>query len=697
MRAGKLPTAAVVRLLEAMRTHCYLLQTIACLLAALLLAGCASSGPRTRYLEEIEPGSLTNLIAYRGGTNLEIRYPFHGRDAYAVANWPAETGGDSDFQYRYAVLGFDKQPRATRKSVVKKGNRLTIRDAKQWQMLVDGVFDGLMPKDAGHGVLVLVQGQEIALYRDLAGAPRVVRLEQKPADILIAHAFGQADFSREAIALLDKSANRLDPSQTQFLFVTQRDTAFVLVDLHERLIVFLSYPIDPDTQPSGLPGWFTLRALNSVVIRGFIVGTIKNPCTMISRGLWHIGTSGVRALDLASAGETGPPPPLYTGPGMDLAAWEKHLDKMLEDRRYRGRVDFLIDGEQFFPALIKSVENAARSVDILVYIFGSDDYAVTIADVLKHRSKAARVRVLLDEMGSMFGDGDLPPQSAVPPGFKHPGDIKSYLKSGSQVEVRTSANPWLTFDHRKCIIIDGKQAYVGGMNIGWKYRYEWHDLMVRLTGPVVGRLEKDYGEAWAHAGILGDLAYAWVCLFGRTHPRQNEIADGIEIRPLRTATWETEIYRAQLEAIRQAKGYIYIENAYFTDDAILRELIRARWRGVDVRVVLPAKNDSGVMQTSNLIMANEMVSHGIRVYAYPGMTHVKAAIYDGWACLGSANMDKMSLRVSQELDVAFSDSTTVNRLKKDLFEADFRRAREIHEPVPMSWMDSFVKAFADQF
>ena len=152
----------------------------------------------------------------------------------------------------------------------------------------------------------------------------------------------------------------------------------------------------------------------------------------------------------------------------------------------------------------------------------------------------------------------------------------------------------------------------------------------------------------------------------------------------------------KLEAIRQAKGYIYIENAYFSDGAILRELIRARQRGVDVRVVLPARNDSGVMQTRNLIMANEMVRHGIRVYAYPGMTHVKAAIYDGWACLGSANLDKLSLRVSQELDVAFSDPAAVNRLKRDLFETDFNRAREIKDPAPVNWLDSFVKAFADQ-
>ncbi len=681
-----------------MRTDIIWIRTFGSLLVVLLLAGCASSSPRGRYLEEIEPGSLPNLIAYRGSTNLEIRYPFHGKDAYAIANCPAEESGITpDYQYRYAVLAFDKQPRATRKSLSRHGTRLAIRNAKQWQSLVDGVFQGLMPTEPGHGVLVLVQNQEIALFRDKEGMPRVVKLDQKPADIIIDRAFSQTDFTRGAIGLLEKSVGQIDPSQTQFLFVTDGDPAFVLIDLHQHLIVFLSYPLDPDSQPSDLPGWFTLRALNSLVIRGFVISALKNPFTMVTRGLWHIGTSGAAVLDTGSAGGSEPPPPLYAGPGMDMAAWEKELDELVPARRSRGRVEFLIDGEQFFPALIKSVENATRSVDVLVYIFGADEYAVTIANVLKERSSSVRVRVLMDEMGSLFGGGTIPPQSKVPPGFKHPGDIKSYLTSGSHVQVRASANPWLTSDHRKCIIIDGKQAYVGGMNIGWNYRYEWHDMMVRLTGPVVGRLEKDYGEAWAHAGILGDFAYAWVCLFGRTHPRKNEVADGIEIRPLRTSTGHMEIYRTQMEAIRRAKGYIYIENAYFSDNSILRELIRARQRGVDVRVILPAKNDSGVMQTGNLIMANEMVRHGIRVFAYPGMTHAKAAIYDGWACLGSANLEKMSLRVSQELDVAFSDAATVNRLKRDLFEADFNRAREIREPVPMNWLDSFVKAFSDQF
>jgi phosphatidylserine/phosphatidylglycerophosphate/cardiolipin synthase-like enzyme len=115
-----------------------------------------------------------------------------------------------------------------------------------------------------------------------------------------------------------------------------------------------------------------------------------------------------------------------------------------------------------------------------------------------------------------------------------------------------------------------------------------------------------------------------------------------------------------------------------------------------VRVVLPARSDIGVMQDNNAMVAGDLVRNGIRVYAYPGMTHVKAAVYDGWACLGSANFDKMSLHVGQELDIGFSDPATVEQLKQELFEKDFARSHEILEAGATSWFDSVMKAFTDQ-
>jgi cardiolipin synthase len=542
-------------------------------------------------------------------------------------------------------------------------------------------------------VIVLEENHETLIFRDKDRKAKLVRLVNKPPDVVVDRTLNDKDFSRIVIQSLERNPAIYTSSGEQVLFITGEDPAFVLVDIPKREMVFLSYPPDPETRPMELPAWFALKAFNSLIVKSYVVSAIKNPFTLLCRGIWHIGNAGAAAIQSGSPTAEAPPP-LYTGPGMDLTAWEKHLDEAVSARRYKGRVDFFIDGEKFFPELIQSVEQAKKTVDVLVFIFDVDDYAVKIADLLKSRSSQVRVRVLMDEMGSLFA-AQVPPQTG-PPDFQPPSDIRFYLKMKSHVQVRAAANPWLTADHRKCIIIDGRQAYVGGMNIGREYRYEWHDMMVKLTGPVVGRMEKDYREAWAHAGLLGDFAYAWEWMFTSVGAHKLEMTNSIDIRPLRTATWNVGIYHAQLEAIQRAKNYIYIENAYFDDDTILRELIRARRRGVDVRVILPGENDSGIMQTSNQIMANELVKNGIRVFAYPRMTHVKAAIYDGWACLGSANFDKMSLRISQELDVGFSDPEAVNRLKADLFETDFKASREVTREVPLNWSDFVMKAFADQ-
>ena len=75
-----------------------------------------------------------------------------------------------------------------------------------------------------------------------------------------------------------------------------------------------------------------------------------------------------------------------------------------------------------------------------------------------------------------------------------------YLQTDSNVDVRVIANPWLQGDHTKVIIIDDHSAFLGGMNIGREYRYEWHDLMARVSGPVVDVLIRDFVDVWTHEG-----------------------------------------------------------------------------------------------------------------------------------------------------------------------------------------------------
>jgi len=91
-----------------------------------------------------------------------------------------------------------------------------------------------------------------------------------------------------------------------------------------------------------------------------------------------------------------------------------------------------------------------------------------------------------------------------------------------------------------------------------------------------------------------------------------------------------------------------------------------------------------------------MLRNGIRVYSYPGMTHVKAAVYDGWACMGSANFDKLSLQVNQEINLGTSHPETVNRLLNRVFIPDFAASTELFESVPVRWTHYLAEFISDE-
>ncbi len=136
----------------------------------LFFTGCAVPGPRSRYIQQIEPSTLTNLVAYRYGTNLELRIPLRGKNAYAHASWQAVESGTTNYHHRIALLTLDKERRALRRSVSVKTNSLVIRGADQWRQLLEGVFSGVLPPQSEHGVLLMMQNRELVIYRDKAGA-----------------------------------------------------------------------------------------------------------------------------------------------------------------------------------------------------------------------------------------------------------------------------------------------------------------------------------------------------------------------------------------------------------------------------------------------------------------------------------------------------------------------------------------------
>ena len=386
-----------------------------------------------------------------------------------------------------------------------------------------------------------------------------------------------------------------------------------------------------------------------------------------------------------------PVPPPSQGPGMDLAAWEEKLDELTGRMPSKGTIRFLVGGDEFFPRLVDAIEGAERSVDIRTYIFDNDDYATAFADRLKRRSEDVKFRVLMDGLGTLVAAGATP--RSMPPNTVRAGWIADYLERDSDVDARVQSNPWLTGDHTKTIVVDNEVAFVGGMNIGREYRYDWHDLMMEVRGPVVSVIDREFRLAWRRAGFLGEFGYLAESLWPNL---DREAGTGYPLRMLLTKPGNSEIFRTQLAAIRAAESYIYIQNPYFSDDETLIALIDARRRGVDVRVILPFRGDSKVMNGSNVVVANTLFENSIRVFIYPGFSHVKAAIFDGWACLGSANLDKMSLRVNEEMNLATSHSPTVAALMARVFDVDFAKSAEMTEPLQQNLGHSLAALVANQ-
>ena len=462
--------------------------------------------------------------------------------------------------------------------------------------------------------------------------------------------------------------------------------------------------IDPGlstTSTQAEPGKTIKEALHFTghVINSAYLNPIIRPVTSTQRLFFLVTDSALGFANRLSISavrrplvENIPVPPLADSAPMDLDLWEEKLDRITGTSLVDGKINLLVDGDEFFPALIEAINTASESVKVRTYIFDNDDYALEIADLLKIRSQETVVKVMLDGLGTLSGswvDAKTQPSSHVPP-----ATIEGYLKNDSSVKTRTLPNPWFSGDHIKSIVIDERIAFTGGMNIGREYRYEWHDLMMELRGPVVEKINRDFDNTWLHGSLLGDMALL-ANLFSST--KQLDDSEGYPVRLLYTRPHHSQIYHAQLAAIRSAQQYIFIQNAYFSDDLMLLELIRARRRGVDVRVIIPSRGDNGPMDRSNILTVNSMLGNGIRVYIYPGMSHIKAAIYDDWACLGTANFDKLSLRVNQEMNIATSHPEFVAELRERVFMTDFEKSTEVKSALPHEWTDYLHEVLADEF
>ena len=334
-------------------------------------------------------------------------------------------------------------------------------------------------------------------------------------------------------------------------------------------------------------------------------------------------------------------------------------------------VRLITDGDSCFDSFIRDIRSAKHSINIETFIFNSDDVGWRIARELSARAKAGvEVNCIYDEFGSRRSSGRI---------FSH---MRTH---GVEVIGYHPLAPWKKFsgfvgrDHRKLLVVDGKTAYVGGVNISGDYagkKYgggDWRDTHLRITGPAVRDLQFHFIESWyRHGGSIVDNSLH----FPDIPARGSKI---LQVLSTKSRTKIRPIFESYLSAIRFAKKSIFITNAYFVPDRrIHRRLVKAAKRGVDVRLILPGVSDVPIVKYASRYLYRYYLEHGIKVYEYQGkVLHAKTAVIDGiWSTVGSSNLDRLSLVSNLELNVAVLDSGFGLEMEK-VFGKDIKRCERI--------------------
>jgi cardiolipin synthase len=347
------------------------------------------------------------------------------------------------------------------------------------------------------------------------------------------------------------------------------------------------------------------------------------------------------------------------------------------------------DGDRFFSDVVQSIRNAKKSVSIEVYIFELDALGNRILSLLQKISRQGiEVCLLIDGFGSLpWDESDLEALRShgihvrvyhpIPQWMLRlllPWNLWRLFQWGRWVKVIGKLN---RRNHRKVFLIDQEIAYVGGFNITSSHLREfsgnrtWRDSGVRVEGSAVKELADAFQRVWETS---------------QRNRRRLKIPfrnQKVSLHPLvkLNDSWSQrrQYHQEVLRKIAQAKERIWITNPYFVPDFFfLRALRLSAWSGVDVRILLPKRNDIFLMQLANRASYRILLKAGVRIFEYlPSTLHAKILLVDQWVTLGSSNRNHRSLIHDLEVDVVLTRSKSLQSIE-DQYLKDLSQSEEIH-------------------
>jgi len=324
-------------------------------------------------------------------------------------------------------------------------------------------------------------------------------------------------------------------------------------------------------------------------------------------------------------------------------------------------ITILKDGPATFEAIFKALESARKFIHIQYYIFEEGELANRFLTLLRQKKKeGVEIRFLYDGLGSNtlsksylndLVNAGIEVYSFLPIRFK---------RLLSSINYR---------NHRKIVIVDGHIAFTGGINVSDKYIHGdpvlgvWHDMHLRLEGPIVNSLQAVFAMDWNFASGKDDILT--LSYFSAIPKVGTSIVQTVSSGP---DSDFSSVHQLYFSLINRAKKYVYIVNPYIIPGEALMEALQvAALGGVDVRILLSSNSDSYLVKWSVQSYFEAFLEAGIKIYQYPdGFLHSKVMFSDDQlTTIGTANLDVRSFEQNYEVNVLAYDKELTQQLKHD--------------------------------
>lgn len=369
---------------------------------------------------------------------------------------------------------------------------------------------------------------------------------------------------------------------------------------------------------------------------------------------------------------------------------------------HNNSVTLLMSGQEKFDDMFQAIRQARSSVHLEYFNFRNDSIASLLFRLLAQKAKeGVEVRALFDGFGNDSNNRPLK--------RKH---LKQMRSVGIEIYEFDPVNfPWVNHvfhrDHRKIVVIDGKIAYTGGMNVadyyinGTEVVGEWRDMHCRIEGDEVNTLQKIFLRMWNK--VTGQNVY------GAKYYRGYHGADYITgLKPDTCCTAGKKmvgiinreprvtnkiIRKFYTDAINEAKDSIKLVNPYLTlNNTLKRALRNAVKRGVKVEIMVSAYSDIPLTPDCVFYNVHNLMQHGVDVWIYKkGFHHTKIIMVDGRFCtVGSANLNARSLNFDYEENAVIIDPCTTKELN-DMFERDKAESFKLTEETWDEWRTPWQK------